>query len=33
MEYIDDEQAVRLAEPLRKSGYGDYILDQIRRGR
>jgi glucose-1-phosphate thymidylyltransferase len=33
MEYIDDAQAAALAEPLRKSGYGDYILDQIRRGR
>jgi glucose-1-phosphate thymidylyltransferase len=33
MGYIDDAQAAALAEPLRKSGYGDYVLDQIRRGR
>jgi glucose-1-phosphate thymidylyltransferase len=33
MGYIDDAQAAAIAEPLRKSGYGDYILDQIRRGR
>ena len=33
MGYIDDAQAARLAEPLRKSGYGDYVLDQIQRGR
>jgi glucose-1-phosphate thymidylyltransferase len=33
MGYIDDAQAAALAEPLRKSGYGDYILAQIKRGR
>jgi glucose-1-phosphate thymidylyltransferase len=33
MGFIDDEQAARLAEPLRKSGYGDYIIEQIARGR
>ena len=33
MGYIDDAQAAAIAEPLRKSGYGDYIIDQIRRGR
>lgn len=33
MGYIDDAAAAALAEPLRKSGYGDYVLDQIRRGR
>ncbi len=33
MGYIDDATAAALAEPLRKSGYGDYVLDQIRRGR
>ncbi len=27
MGFIDAEQLVRLAEPLRKSGYGDYLLD------
>jgi glucose-1-phosphate thymidylyltransferase len=32
MGFIDDEQAAKLAEPLRKSGYGDYILKQIARG-
>lgn len=32
MGFIDDEQAAKLAEPLRKSGYGDYILEQIARG-
>ena len=32
MGFIDDEQAAKLAEPLRKSGYGDYILEQIVRG-
>jgi glucose-1-phosphate thymidylyltransferase len=24
--YIDDEQLRQLAEPLRRSGYGDYLL-------
>jgi glucose-1-phosphate thymidylyltransferase len=33
MGFIDDAQAAALAEPLRKSGYGDYVLEQIRRGR
>jgi glucose-1-phosphate thymidylyltransferase len=33
MGFIDDVQAAALAEPLRKSGYGDYVLEQIRRGR
>ena len=32
MRFIDDEQAIELAEPLKKSGYGDYVIDQIRRG-
>ena len=26
MGYIDAEQVLRLAEPLRKSGYGEYLL-------
>jgi glucose-1-phosphate thymidylyltransferase len=26
---IDADQVRRLAEPLRKSGYGDYLLDLI----
>jgi len=30
--YIDDEQLARIAEPLRKSGYGDYLLELVRRG-
>ncbi len=33
MGFIDDAATVALAEPLRKSGYGDYLLEQIRRGR
>lgn len=33
MGFIDDAAAAALAEPLRKSGYGDYLLEQIRRGR
>jgi glucose-1-phosphate thymidylyltransferase len=33
MGYIGDEQALALAEPLRKSGYGNYIVEQIARGR
>jgi len=28
--FIDDEQLVALAEPLRKSGYGDYLLEILR---
>jgi len=28
--FIDAEQLARLAEPLRKSGYGEYLLDQLR---
>ncbi|MEJ8568893.1 glucose-1-phosphate thymidylyltransferase RfbA [Elongatibacter sediminis] len=31
--WIDDAQVRRLAEPLRKSGYGDYLLQLISRGR
>jgi glucose-1-phosphate thymidylyltransferase len=27
--FIDAEQLRRLAEPLRKSGYGDYLLSVI----
>ena len=29
---IDDEQLARIAEPLRKSGYGEYLLTQLRLG-
>ncbi|WP_448586843.1 glucose-1-phosphate thymidylyltransferase RfbA [Thermaurantiacus sp.] len=31
--FIDDDGLRRLAEPLRKSGYGDYLLAQLERGR
>jgi glucose-1-phosphate thymidylyltransferase len=31
--WIDDAQVRRLAEPLRRSGYGDYLLQLITRGR
>ncbi|MNC90080.1 Glucose-1-phosphate thymidylyltransferase 1 [compost metagenome] len=31
--WIDDAQIRRLAEPLRKSGYGDYLLQLLNRGR
>jgi glucose-1-phosphate thymidylyltransferase len=27
--FIDDAQLVELAEPLRKSGYGDYLIDLL----
>ncbi|MDA0340986.1 MAG: glucose-1-phosphate thymidylyltransferase RfbA [Proteobacteria bacterium] len=30
MGYIDDEQVLRLAGPLKKSGYGEYLLSLIR---
>ena len=33
MGFIDDAATAALAEPLRKSGYGDYLFEQIRRGR
>lgn len=32
MGYIGGEQLAKLAEPLRKSGYGDYLMDQLNRG-
>lgn len=31
--WIDDEQLLSLAEPLRKSGYGTYLLDLLQAGR
>jgi glucose-1-phosphate thymidylyltransferase len=31
--FIDDEGLRRVAEPLRKSGYGEYLLSQLERGR
>ncbi len=30
MGYIDGEQLLRLAEPLRKSGYGEYLVSLVR---
>jgi len=33
MGLIDDGQLSRIAEPLRKSGYGEYLLTQLRLGR
>ncbi|OSZ65281.1 glucose-1-phosphate thymidylyltransferase [Sphingomonas sp. IBVSS1] len=30
---IDDDQLARIAEPLRKSGYGEYLLGQLKAGR
>ena len=30
--WIDEEQVRRLAEPLRKSGYGEYLLSLLQRG-
>jgi glucose-1-phosphate thymidylyltransferase len=30
--WIDEEQVMRLAEPLRKSGYGEYLLQLLARG-
>ena len=33
MGFIDDEQVARLAEPLRKSGYGSYLLKMLQGAR
>lgn len=33
MDFITDEALLQVAEPLRKSGYGDYLIDQLRRGK
>jgi glucose-1-phosphate thymidylyltransferase len=33
MGFIDDERLARLAEPLAKSGYGQYLLDLLKHGR
>ncbi|WP_067885202.1 glucose-1-phosphate thymidylyltransferase RfbA [Nocardia vaccinii] len=33
MGYIDDEQLARLAEPLTRSGYGEYLFGLLARGR
>jgi glucose-1-phosphate thymidylyltransferase len=32
MGFISDEQMVALAEPLRKSGYGEYLLKVMEKG-
>jgi len=32
MGFIDDAQLLRIAEPLRKSGYGEYLLQLLARG-
>jgi glucose-1-phosphate thymidylyltransferase len=32
MGFIDDAQLLRVAEPLRKSGYGEYLLQLLERG-
>jgi glucose-1-phosphate thymidylyltransferase len=31
-DWIDEEQIRRLAEPLKKSGYGEYLIDLLSRG-
>ena len=33
MGLIDDGQLERIAAPLRKSGYGEYLLSQLSQGR
>lgn len=33
LDFIDDEALAKIAEPLRKSGYGDYLLQQLRQGK
>jgi glucose-1-phosphate thymidylyltransferase len=33
MDYIDDDALARLAVPLEKSGYGQYLLDVLAEGR
>ena len=32
MGYVDAERLERLAEPLRNSGYGEYLLEILRQG-
>ena len=29
MGYIDKEQLMRIAEPLKKSGYGEYLYNKV----
>lgn len=33
MGYIDDATLAKVADPLRKSGYGNYLLEQLARGK
>jgi glucose-1-phosphate thymidylyltransferase len=33
MGFINDEELIKLAEPLRKSGYGQYLLNVLKEGR
>jgi glucose-1-phosphate thymidylyltransferase len=33
MDFITDEALLEVAGPLQKSGYGDYLMDQLRRGK
>ena len=33
MGFIDGDQLKEIAEPMRKSGYGDYLLGQLQRGK
>jgi glucose-1-phosphate thymidylyltransferase len=30
MRYINKEQLLKLAEPLRKNGYGQYLINRIK---
>ena len=32
MGFIDDDHLARIAEPLRKSGYGEYLVKLLERG-
>jgi glucose-1-phosphate thymidylyltransferase len=31
--WIDDEQVLALAEPLKKTGYGQYLIELVTRGK
>jgi len=30
MGYIDKEQVLKLAEPLKKNGYGQYLINRVK---
>ena len=32
-EWIDDEQLLKLAEPLKKNGYGEYLINLVKQGK